>query len=175
MARPQKPFRDSTERFAKHLPRGKDVTLIVLKTHLLAEVELNELLELRLPHPEALYQSRFTFIQRLCILEAISADPEIHLLARAMASLNAIRNSLAHQLEAPNFQVAAADFIHHAFYAAYDASSRQRKARYVPKKKDFTLNSLKSASAIVIGLLARYKALAVQAQAVAQPDAARRR
>ncbi len=162
MARPQKPFPDSTERFSKYLPKGKDVTLIVLKTHLLAELELNELLELRLPHPERLHKSRFSFVQRLRILEAISTDPEVHLLARAIESLNEIRNSLAHQLEAPNIEIAAATFIHRAKYAAYDARSRHRSANVSPKKKDFTVNSLKFASAIVIGLLARHKQVAMQ-------------
>ena len=163
MARPHRPFPDSTARFAKHLPTGRDVTLIVLKTHLLAEVELNELLEVLLPHPESLYRSRFTFVQRLRIFEAISSDPEIHLLVRAVYALNEVRNTLSHQLEAANFKKAAAVFIHHAFYAAFDAASRKRVDKRGPTEQDFSINSLKSASAIVIGLLARHKKNAGQA------------
>jgi hypothetical protein len=160
MARPVKPFQHSMQRFAKHLPKGRDTTLIVLKTHLLAEVELNELLELRLANPQALYQSRFTFIQRLRILQAISADPE---LAKALESLNELRNSLAHQLEAPDFANAAAVFIHRASFAAYDSASRKRTEHYKPRKQDFTINSLKFASAIVVGLLSRHKQLSTNA------------
>jgi hypothetical protein len=163
MTRPKQPFPDSIARFLKHSPKGKDVTLIVLKTHLLVEVEINELLELTLPHPECLYKSRFTFIQRLRILEATSVDPEIHILAKAIVSLNDMRNSLAHQLEAQKLEITGATFIHHAFYAAYDAAGRKRYANYKPKSADFTVSELKSACAIVCGTLARHKSLAMQA------------
>jgi hypothetical protein len=157
MPRPAKPFPDSIERFSKHLLKGNDATLIVLKTHLLAETEINELLELRLPDPGALYQSRFTFVQRLRILQAISRDPEMQSLVKAIESLNNLRNLLAHRLEAPDFELSAAMFIHLAFLAAYDEASRKRNEVRAPLKQDFSINSLKSASAIVVGLLARYK------------------
>jgi hypothetical protein len=161
MGRPQIPFPNSLERFQKHMPKGRDVTMIVLKTHLLVEAEMNELLELSLPHPECIYRSRFSFIQKLRVLQAVSRDPEIHLLTRAIEALNELRNGLSHQLETPDFELLAARLIHYSFCCAYDKRSRVQADRLAPKKEDYSLTALKQASAYLIGRIGYFKNAAV--------------
>jgi hypothetical protein len=160
MARPQQPFPDSLERFKKHIPKGRDVTMIVLKTHLIVEAEMNELLELTLPHPECIYRSRFSFIQRLRVLQAVSTDLDLHLTTKAIEALNELRNGLAHQLDLPDVELLAAKFIHHSFYSAYDKQSRAASNKHIPKKDDYSLTGLKQASALLIGRIGYFKKLA---------------
>lgn len=157
MARPQRPFPDSLERFKKHMPKGRDVTMIVLKTHLLVEAEMNELLELTLRHPEYIYRSRFSFVQRLRVLQSVAQDPELLLLTRAIEALNDLRNGLAHQLETPDVELLAAKLMHHSFYSAYDKRSRAAADKRSPSKGDYSLTGLKQASALLIGRIGYFK------------------
>lgn len=157
--RPSLPFIDSSERFKKHAPKGRDLTLILLKCHLLVEEEMNELLELMLPHPEFLYRSRFGFLQRLRVLQAVSSDPRFHTLAEAMELLNEMRNALAHQLEPVKVRQLAPAFIEAAFNAGMRNPKRSaaQGAAAVQLDAKFSLVALKQAIAVVIGLLAYMK------------------
>lgn len=80
-------------------------------------------LELILPHPEYLYKSRFGFLQRHRVLQAVLSDPRLQALTEAMEILNEMRNALAHQLEPVKVKQLAPVFIEAAFNAA----------RYPPK------------------------------------------
>lgn len=158
-SRPSQPFPDSLERFKKHEPKGRDLSLILLKSHLLIEEEMNELLEVLLPHPEFIYRSRFGFLQRLRVLQAVTTDNRLHALADAMEILNEMRNSLAHQLEPTKPRQLAPAFIDAAFNSAMKKPRpREAVSRQVAlPKAQFSLVALKQAIAIVIGTLAFMK------------------
>lgn len=90
-------------RIEKHFPEGADLTLQVLKGHLLVEELLREILGLLLAHPDALKGNRGTSFechQVICLVQAISThstdEPWIW---DAAKRLNGIRNDLAHNLE----------------------------------------------------------------------------
>ena len=76
------------ERFRKYMPKGKDPILLVLRTHLLVETEINEFIERHIPNHKALKKTRFTFVQKLRLIESLSSDPEFHLLVDAVEALN---------------------------------------------------------------------------------------
>jgi hypothetical protein len=86
---------DSFRRFVKHIPRSDDLTLIVLKGHLLAEEELNEILTIKLRDPKALFDARMSFSQRLAVLK----EKDSFIRFGAIDHLNRLRNQLAHNLE----------------------------------------------------------------------------
>lgn len=157
--RPTSPFPDSIERYKKHEPKGRNITLVVLKGHLLVEEELNELLELLLPNPEFLYQPRFGFIQRLRVLQAISTEKRLHALADAIELLNEMRNSLAHQLEPTKLNKQALAFTNAALNAARTNPKPKGdlKAQVVKLNTKFSLPLLKQCIAIIIGSLAHMK------------------
>jgi len=90
-------------RHDKHFPSGADLTLQVLKGHLLVEELLREIFSLQLPFPEALKGNRGTSFechQIICLVQAITlhSDKEPWLWDAAKR-LNGIRNDLAHKLE----------------------------------------------------------------------------
>lgn len=69
-------------RFKKHYPKGRDLTLIILKSHLLVEERVNQLIDASFPKPEFIYKARFGFLQRLRVLQALRGDAEFHALLR---------------------------------------------------------------------------------------------
>jgi hypothetical protein len=73
--RTPKSLADLSARFAKHYPKGRDLTLIVLKSHLLVEEQMNQLIDVSCHKPEFIYKARFGFLQRLRILQALRGDP----------------------------------------------------------------------------------------------------
>ena len=89
-------------KFSEHYPFEGDLTLQVLKGHLLVEEILREIFEMMLPHPKALSGSKgasFDCHQIICLVESITpnsqAMPWVWVSAK---KLNNIRNDLAHQL-----------------------------------------------------------------------------
>ena len=86
------------DRALAQLPRGVDPTLLILKTHLVVEEALNEVLTQCLHNPEHLFRARLSFSQRLKVLQALAPYRAFHDLAEAIELLNSVRNTLAHQL-----------------------------------------------------------------------------
>ncbi|TZF81994.1 hypothetical protein FW784_13445 [Lysobacter lacus] len=90
-------------RIQEHFPDGADMTLQVLKGHLLVEELIREIFGLLLTFPDALRGergTRFECHQVICLVQAISphsaSEPWIW---DAAKRLNGIRNDLAHNLE----------------------------------------------------------------------------
>lgn len=91
-------------RYDKYMPEVHDLTLIVLKGHLLVEELLVDLANDALPHPQYLEDAKLSFHNLACIVRAAipqkSNDPRW----RLIFSLNALRNDLAHKLESSKRQ-----------------------------------------------------------------------
>lgn len=92
----------SFERFFTHFPTTDDLTLIVLKGHLLVEEEINDILDMKLKDSSAIYQARLGFHQRLAVLKALTGTgPDAPFQYSSIEKLNTLRNKIAHNL-APN-------------------------------------------------------------------------
>ena len=103
------------ERHKAHFPSGSDMTLQVLKGHLLVEELLRELFELQLPFPAALKGNggtSFTCHQIICLVQAITrhGDKEPWVWAAAK-KINTIRNNLAHKLSHERLDKDVADLV----------------------------------------------------------------
>jgi hypothetical protein len=91
---------DSFARFLRHLPKSDDLSLIILKGHLLIEEELNDALAAHMADPDRLFQARLSFSQRLNVLVGITGEGNaFHHRLTAVEKLNSLRNQLAHNLE----------------------------------------------------------------------------
>ena len=104
------PNAEAILRFAKHLPSADDMTLIVLKGHLLIEERLISILESSLQYPKALDEVRLTFAQRLSLAKALKHRHENSWLWEAIGKVNSIRNDLAHKLEPSKLNEKIEDF-----------------------------------------------------------------
>lgn len=102
---------DAENRFRRHLSNLRDVTLIVLKGHLLAEEQLNEWLSLQLSNPGALTAGRFSFSQRLCLARALVRQGHCDDLFDHVGKLNTLRNKFAHRLEPDQLDLQIKNFL----------------------------------------------------------------
>jgi hypothetical protein len=94
-------FLDDMKKHQADLPDTPDHILVVLKGHLLLEREINSLLELKLPNPDALKLKEgkgMTFYSKVCLLEALIPKPEPAELWDITKKLNTLRNRFAHNL-----------------------------------------------------------------------------
>lgn len=85
------------------LPVGDDLTLLVLKGHLLIEEQLNERLKEVARKPDALNKVRLSFSALIQICRALfyGQNRAEEWFWSALVKLNRIRNDLAHRLETP--------------------------------------------------------------------------
>jgi hypothetical protein len=85
------------QRIRRHLSPLRDLTLIVLKGHLLIEEHLDHFLSVAVQAPEHLRDARLTYSQKVHLVHAISSvGADLFTFATA---LNKIRNGLAHSLD----------------------------------------------------------------------------
>jgi hypothetical protein len=86
-------------------PQAGDLTLLILKAHLLFEELLRDFLKKQLRHPGALQGARLTFTQvlRLCQALAATLEPD-DWRWRGLIELNRLRNSIAHEIESDSSQ-----------------------------------------------------------------------
>ena len=90
---------DFQARFRRLLPRSTDLTLIILKGHLLAEEIINELLFCLLKTPTALEKTKLNFNTKLCFIRSLIPKNSLCHAFDAVEKLNTLRNKLAHHLE----------------------------------------------------------------------------
>lgn len=102
---------EAIRRFVRHLPRTEDMTLVILKGHLLIEALLREVIARKFAKPESLKEAKLGFSQCVFIAEAIYAKETPSWLWVALHKLNTIRNHLAHNLEPKGVEDRIADFV----------------------------------------------------------------
>lgn len=99
-------------KFKEHMPwEASDDVLIVLKGHLLVEELMREYCANRIPNPSHLDAARLTFIQILCLSQALSENDGPHWLWGAARKLNSLRNMLAHRLAPEGFDDKRKEFV----------------------------------------------------------------
>ncbi len=89
---------DFADRFRRHLPRSNNLTLIVLKGHLLVEELVNRFVTVLPPSPDAL-PSDLTCYQRIRLLRALLQQSPFDDILGRIEKLNALRNKFGHNLE----------------------------------------------------------------------------
>jgi hypothetical protein len=81
------------------MPSTDDLTLIVLKGHLLVEEVLLDLANCAFPHPQYLRDANLSFHKLACVVRAFIPEQFDSPAWRLIFLLNALRNDLAHNLE----------------------------------------------------------------------------
>lgn len=113
-----KESKEDLEKFIEHFPEKSDRILQLLKGHLLLEELLREILEIQLPHPDALNGNKgtnFNCHQVICLVEAITPQSQVMpWIWVAAKKLNNIRNDLAHKLSPDGLDNKILDLINYA-------------------------------------------------------------
>lgn len=91
---------EEEERIKRLLPRTKDLTLVILKGHLLIEEQLEACLRQEFKGLNAFYEARLECFQKICLVKALYGDSKSSLWTNIF-KFNSFRNKLAHSLE-PN-------------------------------------------------------------------------
>ncbi len=88
---------DIENRLKKHLPRTRNLELVILKCHLLIEFMFNQYIDLIAPTEGLIEKERFSFKQKQTLMHMLGfpADP---LLLPSTDLLNILRNQVAHTL-----------------------------------------------------------------------------
>ena len=91
-------------RFRKYFPPGDDVTLIVLKGHLLIEENLYVMIAEKFERPLCLKKAQLSYSKLKWIAEGLFYKPFEKWLWNAINIINQTRNELAHKLDTPKLQ-----------------------------------------------------------------------
>jgi hypothetical protein len=81
----------------QHLPRSRNLELVVLKCHLLVEYMFNQYIDLIAPTEGVIDAERFTFKQKESLVHMLGFPPNPYFFPTADL-LNSIRNTVAHTL-----------------------------------------------------------------------------
>jgi len=113
------------------MPQTDDLTLIVLKGHLLIEEWINSTIDELLPNPQALKAAQLDCFQRTRLLMAMLPDHGFHDILELFEKLNTIRNKVGHMLEPPQIDDRIAAFID----SVESRMETQLKASELPQPK----------------------------------------
>ena len=98
-------------RVSRHLESIEDVTLLLLKSHLLVEQQINSALHKIFPGFASLDTGRLTYHQRIQVIRALDGSRKAEDALRFAERLNLVRNRLANQLEPVCLEDVVADFV----------------------------------------------------------------
>ena len=82
----------------KHLPRGYNLTLVLLKCHIVLEFMLNKFIELVASCEVDMSKRKFGFFQKIELLHLLGFPPDPTVIP-SLELLNTLRNQVAHTLE----------------------------------------------------------------------------
>jgi hypothetical protein len=99
------------ERLAQHLLPGEDLTLAVLKGHLLIEEMLEKVVAAHCGNPGLLQESQVNFATKLLFARALTGAEELSVVWDGCKRLNSLRNALVHKLEHPDTQKRLVSFL----------------------------------------------------------------
>jgi hypothetical protein len=86
-------------RFLDLLPKGPELELMILKGHLLIEEKLQDLIDSKVPYPQALKDARLTTYQVICITKSLFSHKTELWLWDFLFKFNKLRNDIAHKIE----------------------------------------------------------------------------
>jgi hypothetical protein len=92
------------QRYVEQLQNVDELTLVILKGHLLVEEMLTRILETFVFHPEHLEKCNLRFAQKVELARSVSLDEHQNPMWKLVIALNTLRNELAHSLDSPKRQ-----------------------------------------------------------------------
>jgi len=104
-------FLNPLQRYLEMMPTQDDVSLIVLKGHLLVEERLERVLRTGTPNPEYLKEAKLTFYQKVWLCRSFSRQVSDSKAWPVILKVNSLRNSFAHSLEPPNVESKINDLV----------------------------------------------------------------
>lgn len=109
------PFKDPEkekewQKFREHFPIEGDIELMILKGHLLAEEEINSMIEKFANNIKYLHEAQLTFFQKICLLRAL-LPKVLHQSLYSAEMLNRLRNKIAHSLEPKGLEDSINNFL----------------------------------------------------------------
>jgi hypothetical protein len=91
------------QRYRTHLHPRDDLSIVILKGHLLFEELLDRIITRFLPHGEFARQANLRFSQKLALAQGMCLSNHDAKMWDLIGALNRLRNDLAHQLESDKF------------------------------------------------------------------------
>lgn len=140
---------EAIARFLRLLPTGDDLTLIVLKGHILIEEQLLAIIQENVPYPNPIEADSLRYPQLARVAEALVYAEEDDWLWTAIQRLNKLRNVLAHELESPKL-----DHLIENFLVPIDAISARIG---LPPSGSQLHERLKGRLAFLFGALSRHR------------------
>ena len=96
-------------RFLDFFPHNQDLTLVILKGHLLIEEQITQIIAERVKRPDVLEtqngQPRISFYLATYIAEAFFSIEREPWLWEAIRKLNKVRNAIGHNVEPPGLDL----------------------------------------------------------------------
>ncbi|VEE62934.1 Uncharacterised protein [Shewanella putrefaciens] len=116
----------------KLFPETEDLTIIVLKGHLIIEEALYTILQTHCNYPEYLDEARLSFAQLSSLVKAVISLPMHEIIFPPIAKLNKLRNNLAHNLTSSQTETLAKEFVLLVGHATteHKASSLPAQVKY---------------------------------------------
>ena len=132
------------QKFLAHYPSDADMTLQVLKGHLLLEELLREIFQLLLIRPEALKGEKGTSLnchQIICLVEALAPkrNDQLKWIWLAAKRLNTLRNDLAHKLSPLGLDEKIQSFIQFVRQSDQDVELHFKKVE-APQRLEFAMS-----------------------------------
>jgi hypothetical protein len=121
----EKEHTDAFRRFLTYLPHGKDLELVILKSHLLIEEKTRTLLTGNCSDNEALRNANLTCEQVIYMAKALNPEMDKRIWVSAL-KLNNIRNKIAHKVEHSGLTHQIEDFVRTSM-AKYEDCDLQEK------------------------------------------------
>lgn len=97
-------------RLLVHLPK-QDLTLIVLKGHILVEEQLLSAVCESVPFPDSIKKGNFRYFHLSAIAKALFYRSDEQWLWESVSRLNTLRNQLAHHLEPESLETCVKQFL----------------------------------------------------------------
>jgi hypothetical protein len=144
-------IKPNLRRYLEHMPEGDDVTLIVLKGHLLVEELLDRTICTVVAHGDLLDEARLSFVQKTLLARAMCWTKRDSDMWDLVTSLNTLRNDLVHQLDSTKFEDRLRRVLQAHLSSIEDSEDRdQMQAETVP-------NQLRFAIVYMMGFLGSYE------------------
>jgi hypothetical protein len=135
-------------RVIKHLPKDGDLSLIILKGHLLIEELLFALVSSAARDPSAIASARLGYYELASVAKALFYEKRMGPVWGAMFELNKLRNTFAHNLEPPDLKEKLQRF------AAVGSGGHAKAAALLASDPvGVMVNSIEVMCGVLIGLL----------------------
>lgn len=106
--------------FKKHLEEVDPFILVVLKSHLIMESAIDNIIRLTFFHPEIILEARMNFYQKVEIVRAYSVREDEMSIWQLMHAIAELRNEVAHNLE-PKKRERRMDKVRRLYYSEVSA------------------------------------------------------